>query len=64
MEQRYEYFNNQVKVLEGQLELWTGVWEEDMKEGNYSMEEKESCLRKIVVLKELIEHSKFMRDNP
>ena len=61
---RYEFFDNQVRVLEGQLELWSGVWEEDVKEGNYSTEEKERCLRKVIVLKELIEHNKNMRDNP
>lgn len=64
MEQRYEYFDNQVKVLEEQLELWTNVWHEDISVGDYSMEEKEKCLRKILVLQELVAHSKYMRDNP
>ena len=63
MSDRYEYFDNQVKVLENQLELWEQVWNEDVSVGNYSLEEKEKCLRKVIVLKELIEHTVYMRDN-
>ena len=63
MRDRYEYFDNQVKVLENQLELWEQVWNEDVSVGNYSLEEKEKCLRKVIVLKELIEHAVYMRDN-
>ena len=63
MSDRYEYFDNQVKVLENQLELWEQVWNEDVSVNDYTLEEKEKCLRKVIVLKELIEHTIYMRDN-
>ena len=63
MSDRYEYFDNQVKVLENQLELWEQVWDEDVSVNDYTLEEKEKCLRKVIVLKELIEHTVYMRDN-
>ena len=63
MSDRYEYFDNQVKVLENQLELWEQVWNEDVSVNDYPLEEKEKCLRKVIVLKELIEHTVYMRDN-
>ena len=63
MSDRYEYFDNQVKVLENQLELWKQVWNEDVSVNDYPLEEKEKCLRKVIVLKELIEHTVYMRDN-
>ena len=54
MSDRYEYFDNQVKVLENQLELWEQVWNEDVSVGNYSLEEKEKCLRKVIVLNAIL----------